>query len=356
MRIRRLLHEKLGFLELLQLFRHSECSDPRDKVYSLLGLAPESVRLQMNPDHKKAPIKVYSDVTRWALERPAPDLEFLGYTMRLDSPRRQLSTEISHATWPFWIPNWDDPLLFWPIPKALYMRDTTQDRSFVMFNPHMYNARTIRPTFGLQKAYSASCNFPVEASISNYQLSITGVLVDTIVDLFTYSTMTVDQINAKCRSWSTMLNQKYPTGETFGSALARVQVADIRYDQQGYPISRNNACDNALLRKPRTELLSDEYIAQTSMRIALRNASSYRGTCLTSQGYLGLIPMSAREGDRICVLLGGQVLYVLRPKDLARPGTTYEYIGECYVHGLMDGEVMSWVQEGRATTERFVLV
>jgi hypothetical protein len=37
--------------------------------------------------------------------------------------------------------------------------------------------------------------------------------------------------------------------------------------------------------------------------------------------------------DLICVLYGGDVPYVLRPN-----GDRFYFVGDCYVHGLMDGE------------------
>jgi hypothetical protein len=48
---------------------------------------------------------------------------------------------------------------------------------------------------------------------------------------------------------------------------------------------------------------------------------------------MGLAPINACEGDLICLLLSGKVPFLLRPN-----GDEYELVGECYVHGLMDGE------------------
>ncbi|PMD28931.1 hypothetical protein L207DRAFT_380461, partial [Hyaloscypha variabilis F] len=53
----------------------------------------------------------------------------------------------------------------------------------------------------------------------------------------------------------------------------------------------------------------------------------------TVQGYMGLAPSTAREGDLVCVLLGGDVPFILRPSK-----SNYSLIGESYVHGIMDGE------------------
>ena len=43
------------------------------------------------------------------------------------------------------------------------------------------------------------------------------------------------------------------------------------------------------------------------------------------------------EGDRTCLLHGGQVPFILQ-----REGRYHLFKGECYVHGLMDGEGMRY--------------
>ena len=47
---------------------------------------------------------------------------------------------------------------------------------------------------------------------------------------------------------------------------------------------------------------------------------------------------AAAVGDRVCVLFGGQVLYLLRTKS---GDVEHEFIGECYVHGNVDGEAVT---------------
>ena len=56
----------------------------------------------------------------------------------------------------------------------------------------------------------------------------------------------------------------------------------------------------------------------------------------TSHMYFGLAPGEAQKGDIICVLFGCSVPVVLRDS-----GNGYhEFIGECYIHGIMDGEIV----------------
>lgn len=45
-----------------------------------------------------------------------------------------------------------------------------------------------------------------------------------------------------------------------------------------------------------------------------------------------MVPRPAQVNDEIFVLVGGQVLYVLRPV-----GEGFQYDGESYIHSLMDG-------------------
>ena len=54
----------------------------------------------------------------------------------------------------------------------------------------------------------------------------------------------------------------------------------------------------------------------------------------TENGLIGMAPIRARKGDKICVLLGCSVLVVLRYTDQG----THEFIGECYLDRFMDGE------------------
>jgi hypothetical protein len=62
-----------------------------------------------------------------------------------------------------------------------------------------------------------------------------------------------------------------------------------------------------------------------------------RRLCRTNSGYIGLVPGYAQEGDEVCVVSGARVPFVLRAQ-----GTFYSLIGECYVHGIMDGEALKF--------------
>ena len=44
----------------------------------------------------------------------------------------------------------------------------------------------------------------------------------------------------------------------------------------------------------------------------------------------------------MCLLFGGKTLVCLR-----KTGDGYMFIGECYVHGFMDGEAIDMLEDGK---------
>ncbi|RSL96633.1 hypothetical protein CDV31_013406 [Fusarium ambrosium] len=68
---------------------------------------------------------------------------------------------------------------------------------------------------------------------------------------------------------------------------------------------------------------------------------------LTQRNYMG-VTSSAEVGDKVVVLAGCDAPVLLRPKD-----GHYEHIGPCFVLGLMDGEAKDMVDRGEAKIERF---
>jgi hypothetical protein len=74
---------------------------------------------------------------------------------------------------------------------------------------------------------------------------------------------------------------------------------------------------------------------------------------VTSQGHIGMAPCRARKGDSICVLLGCSIPVVLRKRN---DDPSYEFIGEIYLHGFMDGEIFEEVDSKKREVESFELL
>jgi len=74
-----------------------------------------------------------------------------------------------------------------------------------------------------------------------------------------------------------------------------------------------------------------------------------RRLLVTEGGSVGMAPPGAEKGDIACVLLGCSVPVVLR-KSNDGSGEAYKFIGECYIHGIMSGEIMEQERELREFT------
>lgn len=59
---------------------------------------------------------------------------------------------------------------------------------------------------------------------------------------------------------------------------------------------------------------------------------------VSDEGYLVLVPIEAQVNDKIALIRGHPVFVVIREHDSGQPNT-FHLIGECYIHGVMDGEL-----------------
>jgi hypothetical protein len=88
----------------------------------------------------------------------------------------------------------------------------------------------------------------------------------------------------------------------------------------------------------------------------LKELRSYLGTIhhktkkrrffVTSRGYMGLGSDRVEIGDTICVFPGCNVPVIMRKND-----AHYVHQGECFVLGIMDGEVMDALDKGMVSLE-----
>ncbi|KAF8847706.1 HET-domain-containing protein [Acephala macrosclerotiorum] len=75
---------------------------------------------------------------------------------------------------------------------------------------------------------------------------------------------------------------------------------------------------------------------------AMTNGCKDRSFFLTKEGYMGLVPPGTKENDLLCILSGCELPLVIRPL-----AGQYLLIGSCYIYGMMHGEIMKDVRDGR---------
>ncbi|KAF4625704.1 hypothetical protein G7Y89_g12459 [Cudoniella acicularis] len=83
---------------------------------------------------------------------------------------------------------------------------------------------------------------------------------------------------------------------------------------------------------------------------AAKSASTGRRLFFAEDGRLGLGPAAVEKGDRLCILFGGTVPFILRPE-----GQYWRLIGECYMKTVMNGEGVEKYKDGKVEAMIFVI-
>jgi hypothetical protein len=157
--------------------------------------------------------------------------------------------------------------------------------------------------------------------------------------------------------------QRYPSGSATADAFWRTIIRDtIRDYQNRENIRRANPTDEQAYLRFRSWLFGESGPHKASemasgafinFRKSFFIATQYQSFFTTKNGYIGL-GESPQPNDEIWILFGGRVPFILRshPAESHQAGS-YFLVGDCYVHGIMDGEAMEgW----RKTDMREVLL
>jgi hypothetical protein len=86
---------------------------------------------------------------------------------------------------------------------------------------------------------------------------------------------------------------------------------------------------------------------------AFEDGLKRRRLFITKSGAIGSAPQIAEEGDILCVLFGCSVPVILRK---LLDEKSYEFVGECYLHGFMDAEAIVFQVRGVLKEQEFILV
>jgi hypothetical protein len=60
----------------------------------------------------------------------------------------------------------------------------------------------------------------------------------------------------------------------------------------------------------------------------------------TTTGYFGLAPQITKSGDLVCIVYGADVAFILRKPEPELGNVPGSFIGEAYIHGIMQGEYL----------------
>jgi len=277
-------------------------TDPRDKVYSLLGLARD--RDEMGPaavDYGRAVEDLYFDVAA----RLLGDLDNIDIVAYCNLRTKSLDL-------PSWVPDWST-WHFGSHGAAVNVgyRASGSIPPSVRVNR---DAKTLEVGGGLVDRISRLSN-----PVGPYYLGSTGPVRDKRT---AWIAEQEDVVQGLCRRYARSAGVLWRT--LIGNITLHEDVADDAY--KAHFFAHLNARDGA------SAVVGD---MAREFCDAARRRSRYRRLAVTEKGFFGGVPEAAREGDWVCLIHGLRHLFVVREQD-----DGFVFLGHAYVHGLMRGEAM----------------
>ncbi|GAW23562.1 hypothetical protein ANO14919_131290 [Xylariales sp. No.14919] len=348
-----------NFDEVASLFRHRQATNPRDKVYGLLGIS-RGIQ-ESSIDYRFSEAKVYELATRDSMSHNR-NLNILSHII----PRQLLSDR--SVRWaenaPSWVPDWAAPDY-----KAGSDLELMRYRApFLAY----YNACRTLP-------YE-----PTKGDTAAGILRLSGVCCDAIATISeSVHLRPFFSEEDTVRDWRDMAGlekqpgKAYVAGDTVAEAFWRTLCLDI-YTRAAVSEGEAMATGRAGAEERDAHLVY--WYAQLSGRVRvkvgraevalMKRVSEFskhvskvvarRRFFISCKGYMGLGPLESEVGDRICVLAGGRAPFIVRAAqqkgDEASPRFVCRLLGDSYIHGLMDGEAMKLVDAGILHVEDFELV
>ncbi|KAN0122842.1 Heterokaryon incompatibility protein (HET) domain containing protein [Hyaloscypha variabilis] len=321
-------------LDFLHQTRDFETTDPRDKIYAVLGM-PSFLNWDhtIHADYEKKEQEVLRGFTDIYLNRA--NLDPLSYLQHDDDIPCDIAS---------WAPRWA--------------------------NQRQRNHVLIRLIRNRNPEQTASKGFPpsIIRNPSNNILKVSGIRFDVITDCVSIDNEELFNSRRRIKKNHPVLDfwrsqnahpTIYPTGEDSMTVYSIVLAGGLHCDfhRARERLSSFKANFSAYLVRllnmegqpvPESIQKAAETGDWTQWEWLPRDTCWNRVLFTTSKGYMGVGPKVSKAGDVVCVLGGGTVPILLRPAN-----GHFQVVGESYVHGIMEGEAVQLWRDNELKDEEF---
>jgi Heterokaryon incompatibility protein (HET) len=316
----------------LRNFRGFEASDAKDNIFALVGMIKDGEDAILVPDYDRRVEEIFQSVTFLMLKRYG--LDILG-----ESGHHQKN--IQHL--PSWVVDWTfrpegNTLLTYPRPLHYQATGSTNP---VLTSPQYSSPLRLDGVFAdvikactnplnNSEAPGNTINPAIPPGLTNWYLAASR-LAESLVT-------TPSEQPAPCSSedrfWRTLVANR-----TYGGIPAPSSYASEHMIVREY-LNLWDSCDRDMASfsaDPRRIELQPAY-DKSSFLVAWYKFSFQRSFCVTKHGRMGLVPGGSEAGDRVVVLLGGDLPFVVRENE--KDKEEFVLIGDCYIDGITDGEAL----------------
>ena len=353
--IKKTASKDLQLSNLIYASQQREASDPRDKVYALYGLLQDCQKLDLEISYVASVEEVYRSAVRFCIENEGK-LSILGH----------VSSYRNQSDQPSWVPEW----------RAM---------SLSACSPVGWNAKS-----GFFKASSATRPWLVPSSSDN-KLILKGFTLSTVERTIEIAALGLNLADGCQDSWRTNaaaagVPVRFLQGIRFRTTYdVTTMMEDPPFNTKVSPAVAHGIWPDSTrwIAAGYPEPIPPAVLTEYKKRFK----SQTMGRCMVlTKDSLGLAPAPTQAGDRVCILLGGDAPFILRPRqnqarttpnEKAKPkrqstpkttpqgitksrygpresalvakqaleATEWTLIGDCYLHGYMHGEAMETVTE-----------
>jgi hypothetical protein len=314
---------------LLVNTHYAKVTNAHDAIYSLLGVFTLFGSLGGLPypliDYSRPVQEVYAAYTSsidWAHD-PFSLLEIAGQPKKIKGL-------------PSWVPDWSYSSLRIPLGQRdrerEYCASRTTDRLGFKFNPE---GTVLYGRGGLADVIANPAKAIWDHEESNSETD------EVMLNLNRQFNELTGQIS------------DYPTHEKMSDVLCKTLTGNVQTLHDGTPTNYSKIIEvykayledsarggQAGVRDNNPDETNTPAILRPFITAA-REVCCTRKFCLTAKGYVGQVPSEALSGDRICIILGEKVPFIIRHE-----GTSWRLIGAAYVHGIMQGEGLQHLDDG----------
>jgi hypothetical protein len=319
-------------------FGRLEATDPRDRIYSLLGLMPDRDKARSLVDYDLTVEEVFT--------RSMSDCLLFednkNTALCLLSLVGAFSLGQYRASLPSWVPDFSSSSRL-----CVFMQGT--------------------------ETFSASGNTNASIRVNNKTAFIEGAVVDSIISIASCPHplhTQVPQVEVRewlqlCRVFAESEGTFYLT-HSFCDIWWRLLVCDLHYAPgNGYRSAAEGYKEFYLCDRFASHLYDSEdehediegkyedsqnigrsepwYSAEyREMEAVFTNTFDVHtygwNLCATNKGFLGWVNRNVEEGDKVVLLAGATAPFIMRE---AQDGS-YRLLGAAYIHGIMYGEALNW--------------
>lgn len=323
----------ISLLNVLRRCRLKLSSEPRDKVFGVLGILPQEFKYNFPPNYSASLREVYTNVVEFLLHATG---SFDVICAAIHFPVQRSVTKL-----PSWVPDWSHVVNVCPLGGIDVFSAAGGTKAAFGFVDRPLRTKLEVSGIYLDIVYDRGIAVGTYYSIEDFIMAFLNwratilnrwpLQDDQIRESFC-RTLCLDQVKwCDARMWVRVCYH------SFASQIQQILPYIPLDDELRWYIS----LETGIPRDNRKNLIYDNCARKMSGRLFF----------LTYHGLMGMGTGFMQHGDIVCVPLGCSTPVILRKQ---RNGE-YRYVGDAYVDGYMYGKAVDELEEGKRELRKYVL-